>query len=145
MIGGIDVRIPSQAGGLSLEVAVLAIRQVWPEAVFENGLTGERYDPFAEIPFGEIEEIFVFRDPASAAIWDAEGAIPEASNTMIHLIADPGWVTAVVDERTDDMNEIIGAMESCLTNRFNGPAGDRAADGRWPPDRAQNPPDRRLS
>jgi hypothetical protein len=116
MIGGIDVRIPTKAGGLSLEVAVRAIRQTWPEAVFENGLTGERYETFADIPFGEVEEIFVYRDPASAALWEAEGAIPEASNTMIHLIADPGWITAVVDERTDEMNEILAAIESGLTD-----------------------------
>jgi hypothetical protein len=118
MIGGIDVRIPSKAGDLSLEVAVRAIRQVWHEAVFENGLTGERYDSFHEIPFGETEEIFVYRDIPSAAIWDAEGAIPEASNTMIHLIRDEGSVTAVVDERTDEMNAIIVAIESGLTDDY---------------------------
>jgi hypothetical protein len=114
MIGGIDIRIPSKAGGLSLEVAVRAIRQDWPEAVFENGLTGERYATFGEIPFGEMEEIFVYRDPGSAKIWDAEGAIPEASNTMIHLIADEGWVTAVVDQKTAEMGSIIAAIESGL-------------------------------
>jgi hypothetical protein len=118
MIGGIDVRISSKVGDLSLEVAVRAIRQVWPAVVFENGLTGERYNSFREIPFGETEEVFVYRDMASAAIWDAEGAIPEASNRMIHLIHDEGLVTAVVDERTDEMNAIIAAMESGLTDDF---------------------------
>jgi hypothetical protein len=116
MIGGIDVRIPSIADDLSLEVAVRAIRQVWPRAVFENGLTGERYDSFGEIPFGEVEEIFVYRDRAAAEIWDAQGAMPEASNTMIHLIADPGWVTAVVDQRTGEINEILAAIEYGLTH-----------------------------
>ena len=117
MIGGIDVRIPSIADDLSLEVAVRAIRQVWPGAVFENGFTGERYDSFGEIPFGEVEEIFVYRGRAAAEIWDAEGAIPAAPDTMIHLIADPGWVTAVVDQRTDTTNEIIDAIESALADR----------------------------
>jgi hypothetical protein len=116
MLGGIDVRIPSKAGDHSLEFAVRAIRQAWPEAVFENGLTGEHYDSSREIPFRETEEIFVYRDAASAAIWDAEGAVPEASNAMIHLIADRGWVTAVVDERTDEINEIIAAIESRLSD-----------------------------
>lgn len=116
MMGGIDVRIPSKAGDLSLEVAVCAVRQSWPEAVFENGLTGEHYDSFRDIPFGEAEEIFVYRDATSAAVWDAEGAVAEASNTMIHLIADPGWVTAVVDERTDEMNAILAAIESRLSD-----------------------------
>jgi hypothetical protein len=118
MIGGIDIHIPSKAGGLSIEVAARAIRQAWSGAVFENGITGDRYDRFGEIPFGDIEEIFVYRDAASAAIWDAEGAVPEAFNRMIHLIHDEGWVTAVVDERTDEMNEIIAAIKSSLTDEF---------------------------
>ena len=87
-----------------------------PRAVFENGLTGERYDSFGEIPFGEVEEIFVYRDHAAAEIWDAEGAIPEASNTMIHLIADPGSVTAVVDQRTGEITEILAAIEYGLAH-----------------------------
>jgi hypothetical protein len=35
---------------------------------------------------------------------------------MIHLIADRGWVTAVVDERTDEINEIIAAIEYRLSD-----------------------------
>lgn len=117
MIGGIDIRIPSRMGDPSLEIAVRAIRQIWADAVFENGHTGEKYDGFEQIPFGCTEEIFVYRDRESASIWDAEGAVPEASNTMIHLIYDAGWVTAVVDERTDEMKVIIAAIESGLSDR----------------------------
>jgi hypothetical protein len=128
MIGGIDVRIPSRAGDLSLEVAVRAIRQAWPRAVFENGLTGELYDSFQDIPFGATEEIFVYRDSDSAAIWDDEGAIPEAFNRMIHLIHDKGWVTAVVDERNDKTNELIAAIKSGLNDEsLNLPAMLEAA------------------
>ena len=61
MIGGIDIRIPTRAGVLSVEVSVRAIRQTWSRAVFENGLTGDRYDSFAD-PFGEVKELFVYRD-----------------------------------------------------------------------------------
>lgn len=117
MIGGIDIRIPSRMGDLSLEIAVRAIRQIWADAVYENGLTGEKYDRFEQIPFGCTEEIFVYRDRESASIWDIEGAVPEASNTMIHLIYDAGWLTAVVDERTEEMNAIIKAIESGLAGR----------------------------
>ena len=62
MIGGIDVRIPSGAGPQSIEVAVRAIRQAWPGAVFENGNTAERYPFFRQIPFGAVDELFVYRD-----------------------------------------------------------------------------------
>ena len=69
MIGGIDVRIPTRAGSLSAEISVRAIRQVWPLATFEDGLTGESYEQFRQIPFGELEEMFVYRDSSSARLW----------------------------------------------------------------------------
>jgi hypothetical protein len=114
MIGGIDIAIPTNCGASSVEVAVRAIRQKWPRSVFENGTNGDRYDRFSEIPFGLIEELFVYRDRASADVWDAEGAIPSVYNTMIHLIADDDLLTVVVDEKDAEMGEIVGAISSGL-------------------------------
>lgn len=119
MMGGIDVRMPSTAGRLSLEVATQAVRQAWPEAVIEDVVTGDRYDSSREIPFGQIEEIFVYRDAAAAAIWDAEGAVPRSSNTMIHLVPEEGWVTAVVDERTEEMDGILASIGKHLTESLS--------------------------
>ena len=116
MIAGIDIRIPTRLGTASVEVAVRVIKQVWPHAVFENGLTGERYHRFQQIPFGKIEEIFVYRDRASADVWDEEGAVPAASNSMIHVIADEDMVTLVVDENTNEMIEIINSVETALSD-----------------------------
>lgn len=62
MIGGIDVRLPTRAGAVAVQVAVRAVRDHWPQAVFENGDTGMRYDQFRQIPFGELNEVFVYRD-----------------------------------------------------------------------------------
>jgi hypothetical protein len=118
MIGGIDVHLPTRAGGSSVEVAVRAIRQRWPRAVFENGLTGERYDHFRHIPFGEIEEIFVYRDGASADEWDAQGAVPSLHNTMVHIVADEDMITLVVDERDHEMEELIAAIRSGLRDEI---------------------------
>ncbi len=118
MIGGIDVRIPTKAGELSAEISVRAIRQVWPNAVFEDGLTGEHYDHFWQIPFGKIEELFVYRDSDASHLWDAEGAIPDAYNSMIHIILDPGMLTAVVDERDQEMEAILGAIRSGLMDEI---------------------------
>ena len=116
MIGGTDVPIPTRAGDWSMEVAVRAIRQHWPRAVFENGLTGDRYDQFLEVPFGAIEEIFVYRDAEAADAWDEHGAIPELSNTMIHLLADDGTITAVIDERDTSTEQILEAIASGLSD-----------------------------
>jgi len=114
MIGGIDIRIPNRAGQESLEVAVRAIRQHWPRAVFENGNTAERYDYFGQIPFGDVEELFVYRDTKSAELWDKYGAIPEAENSMIHVIYDVELITAVIDDRTEEMEAIIQSIRSAL-------------------------------
>ncbi len=114
MIGGIDIPIPTRAGPISIEVAVRAIRQKWPHAEYENGLTGERYSQFCQIPFGELEEVFVYRDHESADRWEAEGAVPSLENTMIHLVADRDLVTVVVDLRDAAMEEVVAAISSAL-------------------------------
>ncbi len=114
MIGGIDIQVPTRAGIESVEVAVRAIRQSWALAVFENGDTGERYSHFGHIPFGHARELFVYRDAGVADLWDEKGAVPEVSNTMIHILYDDGLITAVIDERTEEMKTIIGAIRSAL-------------------------------
>jgi hypothetical protein len=114
MIGGIDIQIPTRCGASSVEVTVRSIRQKWPNAAFENAVTGERYGDFCLIPFGEIEELFVYRDSASADSWDVEGAIPSLENTMIHIVADEELITVVVDLRDEAMEQIIAAIESAL-------------------------------
>lgn len=114
MIGGIDIRLPTRAGIESVEVAVRAIRQFWPQAVFEHGDTGERYNDFWQIPFGDVKELFTYRDRSVADVWDEKGAIPDVSNTMIHILYDEGLITAVIDEWTAEMEAIIDAIRSGL-------------------------------
>ena len=122
MIGGIDIAIPTRAADMAVEVAVRAIRQFWPSAVFENGITGEGYNHFQEIPFGMIEELFVYRDDAAREQWDQQGAVPDDSNTMIHLVRDSDQITAVIDEKDDAMGRILGAIRSGLSDEiFNFP------------------------
>ena len=118
MIGGIDTHLPTRAGEEAVQVAVRAIRDHWPNAVFENGDTGELYDYFWQIPFGQLEEIFVYHDPDAAKAWDAEGAIPRLYNTMIHVIGDKDMVTVVVDEKDPAMQEIISTITSALNDQI---------------------------
>jgi len=118
MIGGIEIRIPSRAGDWSLEVSVRAIRQRWPKAVFENAESADRYNDFGEIPFSQVEELFVYRDSDARDLWDAEGAVPLSRNTMIHLVADEEMITAVVDEKDAEMEIIIAAIRSALADEI---------------------------
>jgi hypothetical protein len=116
MIGGIDIQLPTRAGDSAVEVAVRAVRQHWPHAVFENGDTGDRYDHFWQIPFGKLDEIFVYRDSEAADGWDADGAIPALYNTMVHILADEGMITVVIDERTAAMDGLVAAVFSALSD-----------------------------
>jgi hypothetical protein len=114
MINGIDVHLRTRADSVACEAAVRAIRLYWPSAVFEDGLSGDLYGSFEAIPFGEIEEVFVYKDQGAATLWGADGAVDDALNRMIHLISDPGWLTVVVDAMDSEMDEMINAIRSLL-------------------------------
>ena len=114
MIGGIDIQLPTWAGDEAVQVAVRAIREHWPHAVFEDGDSGDRYDDFGQIPFGELDELFVYRDIDVAKAWDAAGAIPKLYNTMIHVIGDDDMITVVVDEKDAAMQDVIATIKSAL-------------------------------
>lgn len=114
MIGGIDIPIPTRGGESSLIAAVRAIRQYWPDSVLENGSTGERFASYWQTPFDKLQEVFVYRDTHAADVWDAEGAIPDFSNSMIHLISEESLATIVVDELDPAMKEMVGAISSAL-------------------------------
>jgi hypothetical protein len=86
-----------------------------------NGIAGERYSSFPEIPFGDLTELFVYRDSAAADLWDADGAVPIASNTMIHLIADGNSIAVVNDEKVAAMESVIDAIRSALSDEILGP------------------------
>ena len=97
MIGGIDIQIPLRPGTPALEVAVRAVRQAWQHAVFENALVGERYNTFSEIPFGTLEEMFVYRQAEDADRWDAEHVIVHCPIDL-HVVV-PVISTGDADER----------------------------------------------
>jgi hypothetical protein len=101
MIGGSDVIIPTRADTAAFDVAVRAIRREWPEAVFENAETGDRFIRYSELPFGEISELFVYRSADFFDAWDDPDAGPLRFSTMIHLLGGEGDLTVVVHDRND--------------------------------------------
>ena len=114
MIGGMDIHLQTRAGDEAVQVAVRAIRDHWPHAVYENGDTGDLYEQFSQIPFAELDEIFVYRDMDAAKAWDEEGAVPALYNTMIHVLGDEDMITLVVDEKDGAMQEMIATVKSAL-------------------------------
>ncbi len=99
-IGGDDIVIAHSADGLALDVAVRMFRYFWRGACFENSDTGEVYSDYAAIPFGQLRELFIYRDRAALDAWNAGNAPP---GCMVGLIVDPGELTIVVDDRNITM------------------------------------------
>jgi hypothetical protein len=116
MIGGVDISIPTKTGALSLEASVRVVRQLWIDAVYENGVTGERYLRFEDIPIGKLDEVFIYRDPCAADVWEEKGAVSEAFNSMVHLISDDDSLTLVVDEMNLEMVQLSDAIRSQLAD-----------------------------
>lgn len=116
MIGGVDISVPTKAGALSLEASVRVVRQLWIDAVYENAETGERYPSFEDIPFGRLEEVFIYRNLRAADLWEERGAVPEALNSMVHLFSDNDLLTLVVDEVNPEMEQLSNAIRSQLAD-----------------------------
>ena len=114
MIGGFDVRIPTVLSRQAVELSVRAIQRHWPGASFENASTGDRYDHVEQIPFDRLDEIFVYRDSHCREAWDAKGATHELTNTMIHILLDPGLMTLVFDDMNDWAKELVAAIRADL-------------------------------
>jgi hypothetical protein len=76
MIGGTDIVIPTGGGHAHLDLCLRVIRRYWPGAVFEDALTGDRYDRYESLPIGRLKEVLVYQDGLSAKEWDEKGAHP---------------------------------------------------------------------
>jgi hypothetical protein len=99
MIGGTDIIIPTRAGDVALDHCLRVIRRYWPQAVFEDAVTGNRVEL---LPIGHLKEVFVHQNGAATQEWDEKGADPSLGNTMIHLLLAEGSVTVVMDDPEDE-------------------------------------------
>jgi hypothetical protein len=97
MIGGRDVIIPTARGAEALDLALRAVCRLWPLALIEDAATGETFRRYREISFAGRQEMLAFRDPESAALWDAIGADPSLDGTLIHFLVSDGELTVAID------------------------------------------------
>ena len=121
MIGGTDIVIPTGGGHAPLDLCLRVVRRYWPEAVFEDALTGDRYDSYESLPIGRLTEVLVYQDGRSAKEWDEKGADPSLGNTMIHLLLSEKSITVVVDDAAEPtMKELLDSIQFTL-EPLNGP------------------------
>ena len=58
---------------------------------------------------------YLYSSPA-ADVWEEKGAVPEAFNSMVHLISDDDTLTLVVDRMNLEMEQLSDAIRSQLTD-----------------------------
>ena len=115
MIGGTDIVIKRRGEDADLDRCLRAIRRYWPHAVFDDALTGDRYDRYELLPVGRLTETLVYQDGAKAMEWDEKGADPALTNTMIHLILSDKGITVVVDDAADQfIQRLLRSIKSSL-------------------------------
>ncbi|MEX0701808.1 MAG: hypothetical protein WD069_06900 [Planctomycetales bacterium] len=112
-----DIEIKTNLGRSALDRCVRVVLGFWPQAVIDDGDTGERYHDVGDVPLETTTEVLVYRDDDFAAKWDELGAEPEIENTMVHLLYDPGYINVVVGNPDDDemrplLAEIYTALEA---------------------------------
>lgn len=103
MIGGEDIiiQLPDVPPSVAMPAAVRYILDQWPAAVMQDGNTARRFDSFAAMGFGQLREVFVYRDEQAFESWERLGADATNANQMVHLLASPGQLTIVVDSMDD--------------------------------------------
>ena len=119
MIGGYDIVLDSQVEPAeALRNAWLFISSLWPNAVVEDGETGNVL-PVTSSPgaFAERTHIFIYKDEKWRKAWDEQGGEPENLGTMIHVLASPGMATLVVDDPDEPVaKQVIQDMTEYLEN-----------------------------
>ena len=122
MLGGDDIVLAAwdMAPQEALATATRQVIREWPTAVLQDGGTSRRFAQFREVPFNRIRELMLYRDEAAFRSWRDEGAVPANAHSMVHLIADPGELTLVVDDHTEPFTaRLIASIRGLLDSGLN--------------------------
>jgi hypothetical protein len=114
MIGGNDIVIPAVGDPTTLEACVRIVHRHWPDARFEDAVTGDKYNRYEEIPLGRVREVLAYPDADAEALWDADS--PDSPlNSILYLIMSPNFITVVLDDPTTaEMHSILESIRGIL-------------------------------
>jgi hypothetical protein len=114
MIGGTDIVIPALGGPEALDACVRIVQRHWPQARFEDAVTGDKYRSYGELPMGRVRQLLVYPNVEAEAAWDADD--PDSPpNSMLYLILSPTDITAVLDDpAAADMQAILASIRTVL-------------------------------
>lgn len=119
MIGGIDVVVPAKGDSGALDACVRIIREYWPNAVFENAESGDKFSRYPELSFGKLRELLIYPDKDAEKAWD-KGDADVCKNSMLYLIRSSDNVTLVTDDpSTPEMQAILDSMRQSLEDLYS--------------------------
>ena len=113
MIGGTDIVFPVPGTAKVMDACVRVIVSRWPDARFENAVTGDRYERLGDVPL--VCALLVYRNASAEAAWDNAVMydVGEERNSMLYLIARSDDFTVVLDDpHTDEMRGILDEVRS---------------------------------
>jgi len=93
----------------ALAAVVRFLRERWPNCVIENTETAEIYTTYEAVPFGQVQELFVYKDARALKEWEDETAV----GNMVYVIAREGELTLVTD-RTEEMDEVLNTTDQLI-------------------------------
>lgn len=111
MIGGHDISFPTGSSPEVMDGAIRIVNVFWPGAVLENAETTELLDGgflgVRELP----REVLIYKNADARASWAVNGAVPENSNQMVHMICGADSITIVVDDpNSAEMPALLDAI-----------------------------------
>lgn len=95
-----------------IDIVVRTMLDHWQSGIVQNGNNEYIYKSYAEIPFNQVTELFIYKTMDDFKCWTRIGA--GSSNTMVQVILFEGAVTIVVDEYSDEIEIIIDRILSNL-------------------------------
>jgi hypothetical protein len=112
VVGGEGIICPAGSSDAALDLCLRAIRRYWPQAVFENALTGERVDRYESLSVGLLAEVLVYQNRQAVHEWDKHPSSPSLGNSVIRLLPAQGSMTAAVYEPADQsVRKILQSIE----------------------------------
>jgi hypothetical protein len=120
MIGGRDIILGAGDPMVAMELALRAVRRLWPSAYIEDAVTGEPLDFHGYVSLFGRHEVLAFRDKAAADLWSKVGAGDATNGTLIHLLTTtPNELTIVVDdEPTEEMQRYVRVLARQLAQEL---------------------------
>jgi len=130
-IGGTDISFRVTQSVQIQEVVLHALREFWPEYVFQDADEVELHDNNEPGPWWlyatASTEFFIYCDRKAAKAWMDQGGIPGNQSSMLHFLIDvdqsiPGpvrQVTVVVGEPTGEVAKFVGDLKKGLRRGTN--------------------------